>query len=112
MKRTIIYLCFVSIITVLCCIFSEDIVTLYYDTIRYFSSENTKLIRNEYFREDDFLFVQNTVSYEPKNETEITNLFYTIINSGQDKFTFYCSREYHNCLNDIKALATDQTKQW
>ncbi|MBO5120603.1 MAG: hypothetical protein J6C28_02815 [Bacilli bacterium] len=110
MKRTIIYICFVSIITLLCCLFSEEIVTLYYDTIKYFSSENNKLIRNEYFREDNFLYVQNTVNYEPRNEQDITNLFYTIINSGQDKFTFYCSREYHNCLNDIKALATDQTK--
>lgn len=110
MKRTIIYICFVTIVTVLCCFFSEELVTLYYDTIRYFSNENTKITKNEYFRENDFLYVQNTVDYEPNNAQDIANIFYTVINSGQDYFTFYCPRDYDNCLNDVKELASDQTK--
>lgn len=110
MKRTIIYLCFVSVITILCLLYSDELVTLYYDAVRYLSSENTELVKNEYYREKDFMFVQNTVDYEPNNADDVTNLFYTIINSGQDQFTFYCPRDYHECLNDIKALASDQTK--
>lgn len=109
MKRTIIYICFVTIITIVCCIYSEELVTLYYDTVRYLSGANTELKKNDYFREYDFIYVQNTVNYKPKNKQDITNLFYTIINSGQDSFTFYCSRDYDNCLNDVKALASDQT---
>ena len=109
MKRTIIYICFVTIITIVCCIYSEELVTLYYDTVRYLSGANTELKKNDYFREYDFIYVQNTVNYKPKNKQDITNLFYTIINSGQDSFTFYCSIDYDNCLNDVKSLASDQT---
>lgn len=108
--RTLIYIGFVSIITGLLVMYSEELVTLYYDTLRYFSNDSMVLEKNEYYRENDYLYVQNTVDYEPNNIQEIYNLFYTIINSGQDSFTFYCSREYENCLNDVKALATDQTK--
>lgn len=110
MKRTIIYICCVSVITIICCIFNDEIVTLYYDTIRYFSSGENVLEKNEYFREVDYLYVQNTTSYKPKNSKEIKNLFYTIINSGDDSFTFYCPRDYENCLNDVKALATSQAE--
>lgn len=110
MKRTIIYICCVSVITIICCIFNDEIVTLYYDTIRYFSSGENVLEKNEYFREVDYLYVQNTTSYKPKNSKDIKNLFYTIINSGDDSFTFYCPRDYENCLNDVKALATSQSE--
>ena len=111
MKRTIVYVLFVSIVTVVCCFYSEEIVSLYYNTVKYFFNENTTLVKNEYFREDSFMYVQNIENYEPKSENDITNLFYTILNSGQDQFTFYCSREYYNCLNDIRALATNSNKQ-
>lgn len=110
MKKTIIYICFITIVTVLCLFYSEELVILYYDAIRYLSGENTKLIKNEYYRDYDFIYVQNTDDYEPNNPHEIANLFYTIINSGQDAFTFYCPRDYDNCLNDIKSIASDQTK--
>ena len=110
MKRTIIYICFVSLVTIICCIFNDEIVTLYYDAIRYFSNNDTTLEKNEYFREVDYMYVQNTSNYKPKNSKDIRNLFYTIINSGDDKFTFYCPRDYDNCLNDVKAIATNQTE--
>ena len=66
--------------------------------------------KNAYYRDYDFLFVQNTTNFSPSNEQDIMNIYYTIINAGKDKFTFYCPQEYKNCIKDIKKIAEDQTK--
>lgn len=110
MKNSILYIIFVIVVTVLCVVYSEELVTLYYSAIRYLSGRNNEFVKNEYFRSYDFMYVQNTFDFEPNNPKDINNLFYTIINSGQDSFTFYCPRDYDNCLNDIKSIASDQTK--
>ena len=63
---------------------------------------------NQYYRPYDFNFVQNTYEFSPKNVQDIYNIFYTVINAGKDEFTFYCPKEYENCLLDVQALANDQ----
>ena len=63
---------------------------------------------NEYFRDYDFLFVQNTDHFIVEDPQDILNVYYTAINAGKDNFTFYCDREYSNCLNDVQDLANDQ----
>lgn len=110
MKRTIIYIVCITIITVICCIYSDNLVTLYYDTLKLFSGNDIKLEKNKYFREEEYLYVQNTVDFEPNNKNDIKNIFYTVINSGDSSFTFFCPMEYTNCLNDVKDLASDRTK--
>ena len=47
-------------------------------------------------------FVSQT---KPENFDDILNIFYTVINSGQETFSFYCPDEYEECTNDIKKLA-------
>lgn len=64
--------------------------------------------KNKYYRNYDFSFVQNTDNFNPECRQDILNIYYTAINAGKNSFTFYCSREYDNCINDIKALANDQ----
>lgn len=64
---------------------------------------------NEYYRDYDFYFVQNTKNFEPSNMQDILNIYYTVINAGKTSFTFYCPKEYTNCVNDIQNLANDQT---
>ncbi len=64
---------------------------------------------NKYYRDYDFSFVQNTDDFEPNNLQEIYNIYYTAINAGKDKFTFYCPDEYKECKDEIDKLANDQT---
>ena len=64
---------------------------------------------NEYYRDYNFQFVQNTTNFSPKNPQELLNVYYTIINSGNDEFTFYCPEEYESCLSDVQAFSNDQT---
>ena len=64
--------------------------------------------KNEYYRNVDFMFVQNTTDFIPKNRKELVNIYYTIINSGISSFSFICSDKYEECLDDVKELAYNQ----
>lgn len=64
--------------------------------------------KNDYYRDYNFQFVQNTDNFIPLNEQDIMNVFYTVINSGVDSFTFYCTDEYPACMARIEELATNQ----
>jgi hypothetical protein len=63
---------------------------------------------NEYKKDYDFLFIQNTNDFEPKDKQDLLNIYYTIINSGWNEFTFYCTKVYPTCIDDVKIIANDQ----
>ncbi len=63
---------------------------------------------NEYKKEASYLLVKNTNNFEPINKSDLINIYYTIINSGWNEFTFYCSDKYTNCLSDLRHIADDQ----
>ena len=65
--------------------------------------------KNEYYRDYNFLFVQNTDNFKPSTKQDIMNIYYTIINAGKTSFSFYCPKEYKECIDDIKEIARDQT---
>jgi len=56
---------------------------------------------NKYKRDYNFKYVQNTDNFYPKNRQELLNVFYTILNNGYTKFTFYCDEDYKECEKDI-----------
>ena len=64
--------------------------------------------KNEYYRDYDFNYVQNTDDFNPSNSQEILNIYYTVINAGKTEFSFYCPKEYTGCLDDIQRLARNQ----
>jgi len=41
------------------------------------------------------------------DKNDIINLFYTVLNRGIKKYTFYCPKDYVNCPNDVKTLANN-----
>lgn len=99
---------FLLIIFGITLLYKEQILKFYYD---YFVKETKEVSlgkKNKYYRDYDFLYVQNTNDFKPKNKQELLNIFYTILNAGKDKFTFYCPEEYTSCLDDVKSLAKDQ----
>lgn len=62
---------------------------------------------NEYYRDYDFDFVQNTENFEPYSYQELLNIIYTVLNSGWEKFTFYCPEEYSECISDLETISDD-----
>ena len=89
-------------------IYKDNILKFYYDNF----VKETRIVKlgekNKYYRDYDFAYVQNTNNFEPKNKQDIKNIIYTVLNAGKDEFTFYCPREYKECINDVKAIANDQ----
>ena len=63
---------------------------------------------NDYYRDYDFLYVQNTSNFIAQTPQDILNVYYTVINAGKDQFTFYCDKEYTDCLDEVQRLANDQ----
>lgn len=62
---------------------------------------------NNYSKKSNFNYLQINSDFDTKNKTDLINNIYTIVDSGISEYSFYCSDEYTNCLEDIKDVATD-----
>lgn len=65
--------------------------------------------KNEYYLSYNYKYVKNLSDINSiQNKNDLLNLYYTVINSGNSDFTFYCPSSYKSCVSDVKALANDQ----
>lgn len=64
---------------------------------------------NSYYVKYDFDYVQNVNDFDINNKQDLLNLYYTIINSGNETFDFYCPDSYDYCIEDVKELANNPT---
>ncbi len=62
---------------------------------------------NQYNKEITVNYVQHTDKFIPENKQDLLNIYYTVINSGWDDFTFYCGDEYIDCIKDVSKLSQD-----
>lgn len=107
MKKFVWFL--VMVIIILLTFNYKEEILVYYN--RFYESRNfipTVLENNQYSRNYNFKYVSLTDNFLPNNKQDIMNIYYTVINSGMNKFTFYCKSEYKNCLNDVKDIANNQ----
>ena len=77
----------------------------------YFVKEDKDVIltsSNDYTRDYDFNYVQTTDDFTPSDYQDLLNIYYTVLNSGEEEFSFYCPDEYKECLTDIDGLANNQ----
>lgn len=86
----------------------KDEIYLYYRDNILKVKDNIKINKNEYYKEKDYAYVQNTNDFIAKDKKHLLNIFYTIINSGTENFTFYCNNSYTNCTNDVEQLVKDK----
>ena len=89
-------------------VFRNDLYKIYRT---YFVKENKNVTlnaKNDYSRNYSFESVRLTNKFQPKNYQDIINIYYTVLNSGVDKFSFYCPNSYKECINDVADVANDQ----
>ena len=86
----------------------KDEIYLYYRDNILKVRENIKINKNDYYKNKDYKYVQNTNDFIAKDKKHLLNIFYTIINSGVDSFTFYCDDKYTNCKQDIVTLVDNK----
>ena len=87
--------------------YKNELYILYRDKILK-ERENINLEKNEYYKDKDYEYVKNTDKFIVETKEEIKNAIYTIINSGTEKFTFYCNDKYFTCINDVEEIVNDQ----
>ncbi len=105
MKNIIIsFLCILSILLVLLNI--NTITDKIIDFINP-SSPNKIENHNNYYKNDDYIFVNNTNDFTPYGKQDLLNIIYTVINSGTLNFTFYCPKEYTDCIKDMNDISKD-----
>lgn len=106
MKKMIYYFIFLCLI-VLAIIYREDITN--YVTNNIIKQEKEQKIKlNEYAKKKDYEYVKITNDFTINNRNEIRDIFYTIIDSGMDNFSFYCDSDYKNCNDDVKEFFNDK----
>lgn len=65
--------------------------------------------KNEYTRNMNFGFVQKTNDFIPFSKQDVLNIFYSYLDNGYDNLTFYCPKEYTECISDITDIVNNQT---
>ena len=81
------------------------------DQIAALISNEPKLVikdGNEYAKDNDYLYVQRASDYIPYSFQDLLNIYYSVINNGWEQFTFYCPKEYSDCLSDIATISKDE----
>ena len=99
---------FLLILLVFCYIYRADIVNFVMGKVTEYT-EVKDPVANNYKNDYEFKFVHDITGFHVKNRQEILDVFYTVLNSGEDNFSFYCAADYENCQNDLKDVAADQT---
>ncbi len=99
--KDIFKIIFMICLVIVVYIFKDNIANFITDDIIYKGS-NKVLTYNEYYINNDYMYVQNIDTSSVNNYQELLNMFYSIINSGDDSFSFYCN--YDNCISDAKKL--------
>ena len=96
------------ILLVVCYFHRTDIVTFVMSNVIQ-HKEVTAPNDNSYKNNFNFKFVQETNQFHVQNRQDILNVIYTVLNSGQTEFTFYCDINYDNCKKDLKSISEDQS---
>jgi len=102
--KDILKISFMICLVIVVFIFKDNISTFITDNIIYKGS-NKVLTYNEYYLDNNYSYIQNIDTSDVKDYQEILNMFYTILNSGDNSYSFYCN--YENCIDDVKTLISD-----
>lgn len=94
-------------------LFNDTIFNIYY---RYINDENIKIVSNEnllkennYHNNINSNYIKETDDLLVHNNSELYNVYFTAINRGYDKLTFYCDKSYKKCIDDINKLDESNT---
>lgn len=105
------FLVFILLVLVLGCtyLYRENIVIFLIESFGNIDKEISIETKNKYYRDYNLSYVSLTDNFKATSKEDLVNMYYTVINSGLDEFTFYCSKTYPNCIDDVLYLANDQT---
>lgn len=106
--KKLLFLLFLVIILFISFQYNEEIVRFVVENYIQITKKNTTLENNAYASSTNFEFVQLTEDFTPQSKKDIINIYYTIINSGMENFSFYCPSNYKDCLDDVEDISDNQ----
>lgn len=106
MKKLISYIIFILIIAVII-YYRQDITD--YITKNIIKQEKQEVLKtNEYAKGINYNYVSITSDFKVHKKEDIKNIFYTILDSGSNIFSFQCDTEYKRCTDDIQVFFNDK----
>lgn len=70
-----------------------------------YGTYNVHETKNIYTKDENYLFLQKTDDFIPKNKNELINIIYTILDDGMNSFKFHCDKDYTECEEDLKNIS-------
>ena len=95
----------VLLVVVFCIYLNKDNI---YTEIKSISNAKKEVVikeGNAYKKDYDFLYVKQMKSYTPRNKKDLINIFYSVLNQGWEKFTFYCPS---TCIADVEEISDNE----
>ncbi len=72
--------------------------------VEYYTRENSVLVNNKWQINNPNNYVSKTKNFYPSKKDDLLDIYYTVLSSGMEEFTFYCDISYKECINDVKEL--------
>ncbi len=88
--------------------YRDKIITFLVDKVFPIEEEVTFNYKNDYYLDYNLSYVKPINNFILNDKDDLLNIYYTIINSGIEEFSFYCPTKYTNCINDVLYFADDE----
>lgn len=108
-KHFVIIVVIVTVTAISLFCLNQNTITRFINESIYREPQKIAIKNNEYSKNTNYDFVSLTDNFLVKNNEQFKNIIYTILNSGNNTFTFYCSLEYKSCIEDFDLIANNQT---
>lgn len=108
MKKLIGFIIVLGVLFGVIYIYQKPISEFFYTKFVLDKIEISTLEPNTYYRPKDYNYIQITNDFHVKGKQQLLNVYYTIVNSGMEDFTFMCEKEYTSCIGDINEISKDQ----
>ena len=105
MKKTLGFLIIIILVGLL--VFKLDTIT---DKLASLLRHEPKVIigkSNSFYKDYSYKFIQLNKDYIPYSKQDLKNIFFSVLNSGYNTFTFYCPSEYVECISDVNLLSSN-----
>lgn len=110
LKKSIIVSSILLVIVIIICKFHKEIPHFIVKNFIYHNYAVENLDKNEYARRANYSFVQITDDFVAKDKQHLLNIFYTILDSGETSFYFYCDDNYLDCKKDVDELISNEAE--
>lgn len=107
MKKFFVFIILCALL-VLTYLYRENIIIFLVDKLSITDKEVKLDFKNKYYLDYKVNYVKVTDNFQVENKNDLLNVYYTIINSGIDEFSFYCPDTYSSCIDDVLYLSSDE----